>query len=139
MSPDAEWQEDKATAEVRWILGGRFLMQEVLGPAVEAGGEHKGQRFEGLGIIGYDSYTQKYTSSWRDTMTTMTFTSTGTCDKSGKEFTFIGEYDDVMTGGKKKERTVIRIINANKHVWESYGSAPDGTEYWSMEITYNRK
>ncbi|HUU82717.1 MAG TPA: DUF1579 family protein [Phycisphaerae bacterium] len=132
MTAEAEWQEDKATAVFRWILGGRFMMQEVTGE------EFMGQRFEGLGIIGYDNYAKKYTCTWQDTMMTMTMITTGTCDSSGKEFTFSGEYDDVVTGKTKKGKSVIRIINENKLVWEGYDTTEDGTEYQSMEIAYTR-
>lgn len=133
MGPDAEWQEEKSSAQSRLILGGRFLLQEVTGE------ELMGQRFEGLSILGYDNYAKKYTSTWQDTMMTATMTSTGTCDKSGKVFTLTGEYNDPATGKTKKTKHVIRIINENKYTWDGFEVADDGTEFKGMEITYTRK
>ena len=53
--------------------------------------------------------------------------------------TFVGESIDPMTGESYKEKTVLRIINDNKLLFQMYRPGPDGGEFMSMEITYTRK
>ena len=133
MAPDGPPDVSTGNCEYRWILGKRFVLQEVKG-------DMEGQPFEGLGIIGYDNFKKKYTSMWADTMSTAIFTLLGTCDDSGKVFTMIGEHDDVFTGkANQKYRSVVRIINNDMHVDEMYMDGPDGKEYKALEITYTRK
>lgn len=132
MAPGAPPQVSKGTSEYKWILGGRFLLQNVKGDV-------EGQPFEGLGMIGYDNFKKKYTSMWTDTMTTGISTALGTCDGSGKVFTLSGTQDDVFTGKSgQKFRTITRIINEDKHVDEMYLTGPDGQEFKTLEITYTR-
>jgi hypothetical protein len=132
MAPGAPANEAKSTEEVKWILDGRFLQQEVRG-------EMMGKPFMGLGLIGYDNYKKKYVGAWIDSMSTMIWNSQGTCDATGKVITLAGEFDDPATGKKKKARGVTRIIDDNNHIMEWYESGPDGKEFKSMEITYTRK
>jgi hypothetical protein len=132
MAPDAPWQESQAEGQVRWILGGRYLEERITS-------EVEGQPFEGLGIYGYDNYNKYYTSFWMDSMSTMTLSTTGRCDASGKEFTFTGTYNDAFTGKKATAKYIWRVINETKHTVESYEQADDGTEYKNMEIVYTRK
>jgi len=131
--PDVPMTEHKGTCENKWILGGRFLMQEIEG---ELMGD---QPFEGLGFVGYDNYKKKYVAMWIDTMSTMMFTMEGRYSQSEKVFTFTGEYDDAMTGKKKKSRSVTRFIDNDKYVEEMFMDGPDGKEFKMMEITYWRK
>jgi hypothetical protein len=130
MAPEAPWEESKGVSTYTWVLGNRFLRQEV-------GGEMGGQPFEGLGYLGYDNFKKKYVSVWMDNMGTMMMFGEGTCDAAGKVITTTGEYDDPMTGGKKKSKSVLRIGD-DKHVYEMYSYGPDGKEFLSLEITYTR-
>ncbi|MHC4090741.1 MAG: DUF1579 domain-containing protein [Planctomycetota bacterium] len=131
-SAEAPWDESKATSEIRPVLGGRFLVEKVTG-------EFMGGVFEGLGIYGYDNFHKKYTSIWMDTMSTMTMSSTGTCDGSGKVFTYVGDSEDPASGDTKQMRSVTRVVNDNKHVMEMYHTGPAGKEFKVMEIVYTRR
>lgn len=131
MDPNAGPQESAATVEYRWILGGRFLQEDVRG-------NFEGEPFEALGFIGYDNYQKKYTTAWLENMGTMIVTSLGTCDNSGKVFTFLGEHPDPMTGGTKKSRFVMRFVNDNKMTGENYEIGPDGKDRKTMELHYTR-
>ncbi|MBN2563656.1 MAG: DUF1579 domain-containing protein [Phycisphaerae bacterium] len=132
-SPDAPMEEHKGTCENKWILGGRYLLQEAQGEMMEE------CRFEGLGLVGYDNYKKKYVSMWVDTMSTMMFTMEGTYSPSQKSFAFTGEYDDVVTGKKKKARCTSRMIDSDRFVEEMFDEGPDGKEVKMMEVTYTRK
>jgi hypothetical protein len=132
-SPDAQFEESNGASRIEWILDGRFLMEHVEGMMDEFA-------FNGMGIIGYDNYGQKYHSLWIDNMSTMFWLQTGTANEDGSLFSFEGTWDDFMTGQMgKKSRSVIKVVNKDKRVMEMYDISPDGKEYKSMELTYTRK
>jgi hypothetical protein len=132
MASDAPWQESVSSAEYRWIMGGRYLVEKGKGDMEEG-------PFEGMGILGYDNLRKKFTSIWIDSMSTATMVAYGTSDASGKTITFVGEGINPMTGQPQKEKSRIRIINNNKFLFEMYQPGPDGKEFLSMEVTCTRK
>lgn len=131
-----EWSPEPmawtGTATKSMIMGGRFLREEIES-------EMMGKSFNGLGFMGYDNLTGKYWYFWLDDMSTGAMTSEGECDKSGATFTVIGDYLDPMTGQSQKAKTVIKVLDQNKHLFEMYMVGPEGEESKSMEITYLRK
>ncbi len=133
MSPDQPWEESAGSAEYRWILDGRFLIQDIKGQMAE------GYPFTGLGVMAYDKVKKKYVSVWADNFASGFMVSEGTCDASGKVITFQGESSDPMTGKTRTDKSVFRIINNDKHVFEMYGTTPDGEEFRSLEVTYTRR
>ena len=75
--PNAPPMETSGSTETEMILGGRFLVDHTTG-------EFNGQKFEGMGISGYDNIKQKYISVWLDTMGTGMMTAEGQADAKGK-------------------------------------------------------
>ncbi len=132
MDPTQPPAESKGTSTSKWIMDGRFLMDEYTGDMM-------GQPFKGTGITGYDNVQKKYVNVWVDNMTTSMMTSTGACDGSGKTFTYTGEYADPMTGKMKKNRMVTKILGDDKHLFEIFEAGPDGKEFKSLEVTHTRK
>jgi hypothetical protein len=132
MEPGKDPTETTGTAVRKWILGGRFVHEEV-----EAKGF--GKPFQGLGITGYDNSQQKYTSVWVDSMTTAVGTATGTADKAGKVLTYTRETYDPVLKKKVKGRDVMHILGDDKHVLEMYSEGPDGKEFKAMELTFTRQ
>ncbi len=131
MQPDQPHIE-KGTATHRWVMDGRFLVQEY-------NSSFQGQPFKGIGYMGYDNLTKKYQSTWLDNMSTAIFIQAGSCDTAGKEFTFNGEGPDCETGKVTPYRSVLKVISPDKHVFEMYKPGPDGKMHKNMEITYTRK
>jgi len=132
MGPNTEPEISTGTCEYKWILGKRYLLQEV-----KSGADEK--TFEGVGILGYDNFKKKYTGMWVDNMTTAIMTSLGTCDDSGKVFTMTGTHDDVFTGKPDQSfRAITRILNNDKLMDEMYMTGPDGKEFKTIEIIYTR-
>jgi len=131
-TPEGPAQEGSATSESSWVLGGRFVREDVTG-------EFGGMKFQGLGYTGFDNIQKKYVGTWMDSMGTAIMMMKGTADPSGKVFTMTGTMDDVMTGKPMKLRTVTRVVDANKHVMEMFGPDPSGKEFKMMEIVYTRK
>lgn len=131
MEPDRPPMESTGTCEQKMVLGGRFLLQEFTG-------EMMGSPFTGIGIAGYDNHTQKYVSTWIDSMSTAILFFEGTGSADGKTITQETRYDDPIKG-PMKWRSVTRIVDDNTHVFEMYGSDKSGKEEKMMEITYIRK
>jgi hypothetical protein len=123
----------KGICEYKLMLGGRFLLQEL-------SGELNGKPFQGMGITGYDKFKKQYTSTWVDSFSTGIFSSLGTADANGKVITFIGEMDEPLTGEKnKKIRSLDRVIDNNKHIFEMYDNIPGVGEVKVVEITFTRQ
>ena len=131
--PSGPAMESKGTAERKWILGGRFVMDDAQSPSFFDHG------FQGLGLMGYDNVQQKYTSVWIDSMTTSFTQSAGTVDASGKVFTYHKEEIDPLTKQKFKARDVVKIESNDKHVMEMYKVLPDGKEFKVGELIFTRK
>ncbi|MCZ6654543.1 MAG: DUF1579 domain-containing protein [Planctomycetota bacterium] len=114
-----------------WILGGRFLQMEFKSTT----GEHP---FEGFGLLGYDNTKKQHVSVWCDTMGTGASVSHGTCDDSGKVFTYVATYDDPMTQQPKTSKWVTKVINDKKYVFTIHSIGKDGKETQELEVTYLR-
>ncbi len=93
MDPKAPATESKGTSDASWILGGRYVMENVNGMMGQ-------MPMKGISITGYDNFKQTYNSLWMDEMSTSMMTSAGTADKDGKTFNFSGKFDNIMTGTK---------------------------------------
>jgi hypothetical protein len=132
MDPSKPPEESTGTTESKWVLGGRFVEQQVEGTAM-------GQPFHGIGYTGYDNYKKKYVGSWVDSMGTMIMTSTGTADASGKKFTFWSTIDDVVMKKPLKVKGVLTIVDDDHHAYEMWAPGPDGKMFKSLEIAYTRK
>jgi hypothetical protein len=134
MAPGAPPMEMAGTTKYTWVMGGRFLQEEVSGPA--QGGMPP---FQGLGITGYDNITKKYVSTWIDSMGTGITPMTGEIDAAGKVLTFHFEEFDPMTGKMAKARQVIHVGGHNHHELEFYKVMADGKEAKTGEIKATRK
>ena len=132
MDPSKPPQEAKSTAVIKLIMDGRYAQEEVTG-------EMMGRPFGGIGLTGYDNVLKKYVSSWIDNAGTGIMTSEGMANSSGDVVNWTGQSSDPMTGKMAKYRMTTRFIDDNKHVFTMYAKGPDGKEFQTMEITYERK
>jgi Protein of unknown function (DUF1579) len=130
-TPDAKWTDSKGKAEYKWILGRRFLMEEL---QYDMGD----QSMEWVGIYGYDNYQKKYTAVWVDNMGTNTELADGRYDPKGKVFNFAGEQDDPPTGGKRKFKWVITVEGPDKVRFDSHDQDPKGKFFKNTEIVASR-
>jgi hypothetical protein len=140
--PGSPPTETKGTATVKWIMDGRFILEEhssEMAMPDMATGQIKLIPFTGLGITGYDNYKNMYVSTWVDNQNTHLLTMRGGRDPSGKTFTAYGEMDEPMLDiGGRMVKYVTRIINQDKHVSEMIDlHARD--DYKVVEIVYTRK
>ncbi|MBI4602504.1 MAG: DUF1579 family protein [Planctomycetes bacterium] len=121
------------TAEIRWILGKRFLMQQFSGQWAAL------FPMEAVRILGYDSFKERYVSVWMSSLSTYPYLEIGTCAESGKVFCLEGEFDDVAKRVKKKCRSVTRILDGDKHLMEAFGYDPEGKEFKALHMVCTRQ
>ena len=118
-------------ARSRWVLDNMFLLEDFAG-------EMQGQKFQGIGILGFDRARKQFTSVWVDSNNTAIGVSYGTADPSGKTIEFHGTYTDPDSGTNKELRSVLRLITKERHQFEMYEKGPDGKEFRTLEIVYTK-
>ena len=123
--------ESTGVAEMKMLLDGRFLQQELTGDMM-------GQPYSGIGITAYDNLRKRYVSTWIDSMGTGIFTMEGTATTDGKTITLKGNHDE-PGGGHMTHRAVWKIVDSNTQTFDMYGTHRGGKEMKMMEITYTRK
>lgn len=128
LEPGKTALESKGTIERRWVLGGRFLEEKVVGTNFDGK-----PGFEGLGLLGYDSGLRKFTLTWISSMTTGVCSGLGVVDVSGTLFTYHTEAFCPLEKTIVKGRDELRIENSDRIVMESY-RIENGKEIKVMEI-----
>jgi hypothetical protein len=118
----------KGKANFRMILGGNFVEQRFTG-------EVDGQKYQGIGVSGFDAAQGKYVGTWMDSLNTGIMHTEGTYDVKTHSFTETSEMS--TPGGKMKTKHVTKYVNANNFLFTMYMVTPDG-EQKIMEINYTR-
>jgi Protein of unknown function (DUF1579) len=125
--------ESKGTSEIKWMLDGRFLLEE-------SSGQMMGMPYRGMSIMGYDNFKKKYVVSYIDNMGTAMFTGEGKFDMANKVLTMHGKMDEPMTGEHDKTvKYVTRVLGKDKYIFEMFDEVGGPNEYKTVEITYTRK
>ncbi|MDD5461638.1 MAG: DUF1579 domain-containing protein [Methylococcales bacterium] len=132
MEPGKPPVESTGSAEMKILLDGRFLQQEVTGQMM-------GQPFSGLELIGYDNLLKRYVTAWLSTMGTGIFIMEGAASPDDdKTITLKGRHA-VPGGGHMTHRAIWKIVDNNIQTFDMYGSHHGGKEMKMMEIVYTRK
>lgn len=132
MQPGAPPQVSNATCVGTWVLGNRYVEEQVTGTFM-------GQPFQGIGYTGYDNGKKQYVGTWIDNFGTGVMTSTGSSADNGKTFNFKSVTTDPMTGKDMPGEMRMTITDADHHTAEMWGPAPDGKMFKMMQIEYTRK
>lgn len=131
--PDKPPNETKGSSESKWVLEGRFLLEE-------STGQMMGMPYKSLNFMGFDNYKKKYILSYMDSMGTAMYTGEGKLDLSNKVMTMFGKMDDCIIGERDKPvKYVTRVISKDKHILEIYDEVGSPNEYKAVEIIYTRK
>jgi len=131
MEPNKPPVESTGSAEMKILLDGRFLQQELTGQMM-------GQPFSGIEITAYDNLLKRYVTSWMSTMGTGIFKMEGTASTDGKTITLKGQHAE-PGGGYMKHRAIWKIVDNNTQTFDMYGAHPGQKEWKMMEMTYTRK
>lgn len=115
-------------------LGGLYLHQDYVGDEVE-GSPYPS--FCGQGYWGFNSISQKYEGFWIDNASPMMQMETGTVDEAGTVWTMESE-TQMPDGQTLRRRSVITIVDNDRHRNEMYFVQADGSEVKSMEIDFER-
>ena len=133
MAPGAPPQKSEGTAEFKPILGGRFLQQEVHGTMM---GD---QKFEGMGLEGYDNVTKERFGTWVDNMSTGATMMRGKCASGAKKCTLKGRMADAMAGKEVPISETFTMADDDNFTFEMNGPGPDGKTFKMIEIAYTRQ
>lgn len=131
MEPNQPPTESTGTAEMKMLLDGRFLQQELTGQMM-------GQPFSGIEITAYDNLRQRYVTSWMSNTSTMIFMMEGTASADGKTVTLTGRHPE-PGGGYMTHRAVWKIVDSDHQTFDMWGTQPGGKEMKMLEITYTRR
>lgn len=118
----------KGKAEFTPLLGGRFVQQKFQG-------EMDGQKFEGVGIAGFDNGKQKTVGVWMDSMGTGIMEMEGDWDAGSKTLTEMASYE--MPFGVMKFRMVTKYASDDEFTM-TMAAVEETGEKKVMEITYKR-
>ncbi len=130
--PDKPGMHSQGTAEIKWILGERFLQEEDTG-------EMMGRPFAGQGFYGYDNFGKRFQFLWMDSSSTGMFTGHGQFNDKERAIIYLAKMGDVLTGEQDKPVCcLIRIISKDQHVFEMYDSDKPNPKRKTGEITYTR-
>jgi hypothetical protein len=131
MAPGKPPMISKAVEVNALVPGGLWLTSEFKSDML-------GTPFEGRGIFGYDTATQKHVGTWADSMVTGLAHPVGTCKDDCREVTMLFEgpgMDGKMT--TYKEVTVEKDLD--HRVMTMYTKGKDGKFELGMEIEYTRR
>lgn len=132
MTPDAKPQTDKATAETKMIMDGRY--QEVVYK-----GTMMGMPWEGKNTVAFNNKSGMFTSTFIDNSGTGMMVATGTYDEPTKTVNYKGESVDPITGKTVRYRETYTIVDAKTRKMEMFDTKGGQPEYKSMEIIMTRK
>lgn len=129
---DGKPEVSTGKSSMKMILGKRWLQQTMTGKAM-------GQKFEGLGLTGYDNLKGKYETIWLDSMATGVALGEGTFDSATATLTDKGEMSCPMSPGKVKAfRGVWTIKDKKNMTYTMYTSDTNGKEFASGEMVFTR-
>jgi hypothetical protein len=122
-----EGVKEKGSAEIKSILGGRFITEDV---KVSFGNFN----MDWYGVLSYDHAKKQYTGIWFDNMGNTTKSDTGDADKTGRVISFRGEH-----AGNAK--FLWRIFNDGMKAMtiEMFTVATDGKEMLVMKVRGEKK
>jgi hypothetical protein len=129
MQPGAEPTVTQNAAVSEMMFGGRFLKSHFKGTMM-------GMPFEGIQIIGFDTFKKKITSLWIDSSSTFFYMTEG--KREGNKLVEMGEWPDPMTGGYSKVKIVTTLVGQDEYTFEMY-MLMEGQEFRSMLNRYTRK
>ena len=131
MGPEA--QTSTGTVTARWVLGGRFVREEIEG-------EMMGMPMRSIAFYGYDNFRRMYTLTEMDNLATATQVAQGSLNQAGDVITYFGTMDEPMTGERgKTAKFVMRLVGPDTRVFEIHDLhiIPGDTKV--VEVTYRRR
>ncbi len=121
------------TVERHWILGGRFLREQI---EIRAG---SGEAFEALGFIGFNNEAGQYELLTIDNASTAMLLETGKFDPDRKKLMIRGSYRDPATGFVIDRRVEMDLSQEGRISVVAHSTNEEGREYKSLEGSVTRR
>ena len=134
-------REAKGTCEIKWILGGRFIMAEHQGETMmpDPQGNLKKTPYAALSITGYDLYRERYVGTWMDSTTTQIVKADGITNGDATVFMLYGKMDEpTLNTHGRIINYVMKVVDENTRLLEIHRRQKGGDQK-ILEITYTRK
>jgi len=128
--PGAPPMEFSGQSEVKSVMGGRYLVEQIKGDPSPMG------VFEGMGVAGYDNRTKKYQMVWFDNMGTAIMSYEGDDDPETGHIVWHGDAPNMMTGAMEKSRSTGQKQADGSWQMKEYRTPAGGSEALAMEMTY---
>jgi hypothetical protein len=113
-------------------LDGKWIRQDMVG-------EFMGQRYTGLGYMGYDTVAKEYVATWMDNISTAAMVMKGKSSDGGMTITYHSRMEKcVMTGGAMEMRGVFTRESDDKSVFQMFATPEGGKEAKMSEMVYTR-
>jgi hypothetical protein len=123
------------TCRQTMIHAGRFLKSEFVFQS-PVPGQKQGEETTGLGIIGWDAGTKKFTSFWTDSRSTRISIRESGEPFDGKQIVLVSRsLDEAPSADARKSKTITSLEDdGRKIVHRQYAIAPTGEERLVMEL-----
>lgn len=128
MDPTAPPEESQATATMKMIMDGRYMVEHFEGTTM-------GMAFQGMGITAYDNIDKKLKMVWLDNFSTGIMTMEG--ERNGSVITTYGKMKDPF-GEMQTMKAVCDESNPDSAHCEFFMKTPDGGWMKNMELHYTR-
>ncbi len=126
--PGAPPQASTGRLLARLISGGRWLVTDL---------KNHTTGFEGHGIYGYNTATQRYVGTWVDDMRTNIYVGEGAWDAPTRTMTF--RWTATMPNGQAMSwRETTQTISDTEQRFSSFFPLPDGGEFEMIRATYRK-
>jgi hypothetical protein len=130
--PGEAAQISKGRSTSHWILGKRFLQEDFKG-------ETAGEKFEGMGLLGYDNGARAFKMVWVDSLNTALTISTGKYLPESNIFEMVSEVYDPLLGREKTVRSTLQVTSNDSYRFLMEDTAPSGKKFNSFEVLYTRR
>lgn len=129
--PSGEAIETSGAIETVAIMNGLFVESRLVG-------ELFGKPYHGRSIEGYDAVTEKYVSSFVETLGPWIVTQSGVCENDGRVRTMVGDVPDPVWGGTLTLRAVYTFVDDDTYRYDAFLAHEDGREFKQLEFTATR-
>jgi len=131
--PDSAPVSITANVERRWVLGGRYLREEI---SIRS---NDGVVLEALGFIGYNNEAAQYELLNIDTASTAMLLETGKFDPDSKKLVILGSFRDPATGFVIDRRVEMDLSQDGRIVVVGYTTNEEGRQFKSLEGSVTRR
>lgn len=130
-APQSEPMEWDGKFKAEWVLDRSFV-------EFKARADSNERDYEGMGFMGYDNVTGKYSHIWFDTTGTGMWISTGRYNADKNAITDTGKYSNPASGKRDWYKGVTTFSGEDVMSYEFFIKGAGGKEFRQMEILYKR-